>query len=383
MSLAGIDGIEDGRLDDVAALEAGDPSGMLRDVATSGAQVRAARTAAAEAITSLADGDRPRAVVVAGMGGSGISGDVLAAVAGIGSSVPLVTHRGFGLPGWVGAADLVAVVSCSGATEETLSAAEEAARRGARMLGVGAEDSPLADLVRRARSPYVAVPGGSQPRAMLWALAVPLVVAADALGVLTVPPASYDAAADGLDEIAQRCRPASETFVNPAKLLAVELAGTLPVIWGTTPLAGVAAYRFACQLAENAKYPAVFGALPEVLHNQVVAFDGPFVAGAADEEAFFRDRVESSESGAKLRLVVLQDGEEPDPIAARRSVALELATERGLATSELTTEGASPLERLASLIGVADFASVYLALLLGLDPTPVGPIVELKARVRR
>src|SRR5260370_42259416 len=72
------------------------------------------------------------------------------------------------------------------------------------------------------------------------------------------------------------CRPDSEAFVNPAKMLALELAGTLPMIWGTSPLAGVAAYRFACQLNENAKYPAIHGVLPEANHNQGGAFDGPF-----------------------------------------------------------------------------------------------------------
>src|SRR3954470_13013731 len=98
-----------GVLDDVAALEAGDPAGMLRDIASSGAQVRQARSDAGEAgISGPADGGRPRGLVVTGMGGSGIAGDVLAAVAGITCAVPITVHRGFGLPGWVGAADLVA-----------------------------------------------------------------------------------------------------------------------------------------------------------------------------------------------------------------------------------------------------------------------------------
>ena len=129
MTLAGAE-----RLDDVALLETADPSSMLRQVASSAAQVREAARAAADAsLDELAAGGRPRAIVVTGMGGSGIAGEVLAAVAGQGCPVQVTTVHDYRLPGWVGAADLVIAVSCSGATEETLSAAEEAVRRGCRL----------------------------------------------------------------------------------------------------------------------------------------------------------------------------------------------------------------------------------------------------------
>ena len=122
-------------LDSPAELEAGDRSGMLRAVASSAAQVREAAALCTEAgLARLREEDRPRAVVVLGMGGSGIAGDVLVAVAGSTCPVPIVSHRGHGLPLWVGAADLVIAVSCSGRTEETLSALEEAVRRGCRLL---------------------------------------------------------------------------------------------------------------------------------------------------------------------------------------------------------------------------------------------------------
>ena len=376
--------VDESRLDDVAMLESVDADGMLRDVATSGAQVRAALSLADDAgFGALADGGRPRAFVVTGMGGSGIAGDVVAAVVGPGAPVPIVTHRGFGLPGWVGAADVVATVSCSGTTAETLSAAEEAVRRGARVVGVGADGSPLAELVGRARAPFVAVPSESQPRAMLWALATPVLVAASAVGLVDVPPESYAAAADILDGVAQACRPTSETFVNPAKQGAVEVESTLPLVWGTTPLAGVAAYRFACQLAENAKYPAVSGVLPEALHNQVVTFAGAFARGAHGDEDFFRDRVEDPTGAMRLRLVLFRDTVEATAVEARRLAVVDLAEEYAVPLTEVVAEGDTPLERLASLIGTGDFISVYVALLQGIDPTPVVPITDLKDRVRR
>src|SRR4051794_15576920 len=118
------------RLDDVEGISSNDPQAMLRAVATSAAQVRSGLASTLDApLGSLALDDRPRAIVVAGMGGSGISGEVLAAVAGPSCPAPIVVHRGYGLPGWVGAADLVMAVSCSGPTAETLTGAAEAARR--------------------------------------------------------------------------------------------------------------------------------------------------------------------------------------------------------------------------------------------------------------
>lgn len=167
------------RLDNVTLLEAGDPSGMLRQVASAAAQVREGARVAHEAdLGAVSAGGRPRAIVVTGMGGSGIAGEVLAAVAGMGCPVLVTTVHDYRLPGWVGAADLVIAVSCSGATEETLSAAGEAVRRGCRLLAVGSADSPLAALAEQARASFIPVKPVGMPRAMLWGLSVPLVVVA-------------------------------------------------------------------------------------------------------------------------------------------------------------------------------------------------------------
>ena len=376
---------DEDRLDDVAALQSGDPSAMLRAVASSAAQIRMAVTASAEAgLASVSDLGRPRALVVAGMGGSGISGDVLAAVCGPASPVPVIVHRGYGLPGWVGAADLVVAVSCSGGTEETLTAADEAIRRGTPLVGVGRVDSPLAARCASSRAPLVPVVMHVGPRATLWGLATPLLVLAARLGLvdLGTRDEQLEAAAVRLEQIAESCRPDRELFVNPAKALALELAGTVPMVWGGGQVGPVAAYRMVCQLAENAKYPAIPGALPEAHHNQVVAMDGLLAGGAADDD-IFRDRVDD-EQPLRLRLVLVDDertaaadGDSP----TRADISAELADARGVPVSRLRAEGASAVERLASLVGLIDYASVYLALLQGIDPTPVAPIDELKKRL--
>ncbi|MCA1713230.1 MAG: bifunctional phosphoglucose/phosphomannose isomerase [Actinobacteria bacterium] len=355
---------------------------MLRAVASGAAQVREAALLAREAgVVSLADDGRPRAVVVCGMGGSGIAGDVLAAVCGPGAPVPVLTHRGYGLPGWVGAADLVVAVSCSGSTEETLSALEEAVRRGSRLLVVGAADSPLQALGERGRAVFVPVTQGRQPRATVWALSTPLVVAADALGLVQAGEDVIEATAVQLEQVALRCRPDADHYVNAGKQLALDLSGALPVTWGTSPLAGVAAYRFACQLNENGKTPGVWGVLPEANHNQVVAFDGPFAGRGAGDD-FFRDRTDD-DTGMRMRLVLLRDTEEHPQVTRRADVSRQLAEDRGIGVSVLQAEGMSTFERLASLVGLGDWTSTYLALLEGNDPTPVDAITELKQRIRR
>lgn len=372
--------IDDDRLDDVEGIASIDPQQMLRAVATSAAQIRRGITAAHDAgLDALRDLDRPRAVLVAGMGGSGIAGDVLAALAAPTSPAPVVVHRGPGLPGWVGAADLVVTVSCSGSTAETLSASDEAIRRGARLIGVCAADSPLAARCLQARAPHVAVVPELTPRSSFWALATPVAIASARLSLVDLGPddSALEAAAKRLEAVAEMCRPDRESFVNPAKTMAIELAGTLPMAWGAGQMGGVAAYRFACQLAENAKYPAVSGALPEAHHNQVVSLDGP-LAAAASADDLFRDRVDD-EQPQRLRLVLLHDDD--DAVTEERVTASEeLATSRNVPVSRLRSEGAHAFERLASLVGVVDYASVYLAIGCGIDPTPVAPIDELKAR---
>lgn len=372
--------VDEARLDNVAELQALDRSQMLRAVASSAAQVRRSATAAREAgLAALRELGRPRALVVAGMGGSGISGDVLVAVAGPRCPVPIVVHRGHGLPGWVGAADIVCAVSCSGRTEETLSAADEAVRRGAPLVGIGAADSPLADRCLAARAAFVPVGMQVGPRATLWGLATPLLVLAGELRLLDLgaDDVHLEQAARRLEQIAEACRPDREAFVNPGKALALELGGTLPLIWGAGQVGPVAAYRAACQLAENAKLPALSGALPEAHHNQVVVLDGA-LAGASTDADLFRDRVDD-EPPVRIRLLLLDDERDDDEHRATASV--ELADARGVGVRRIGSEGAAPFERLASLVGLLDFASVYLALGQGIDPTPVDAIDELKERL--
>ena len=368
-------------LDDMDALASADPGDMLRATADSGAQVRRALAAtSSDSLRAISSGDRPRAVVVAGMGGSGISGDLLGAVCGTGCPVPVSTLRGYTLPGWVGPLDLVIAVSCSGRTEETLTVAAEAAKRGCRLVGVGSAGSPLEDVVLSAPGGvFLAVDaGGLMPRASLWLLVTPLLLVADALGIADIPVSSLDRAADLLDERSVEYGPASPLAQNRAKMLGVSLAGSLPMVWGTGAIGAVAAYRLACQLNENAKLAVVHGAIPEATHNQVVALDGQQVA--ADDD-IFRDPFEDGQGPARLRLVLLRDPAEHPQDGRRAELTRDIASRRDVPVDVVHAVDGHPVVRLASLIGLVDWTSVYTAIAAGVDPTPIGPINELKERI--
>jgi glucose/mannose-6-phosphate isomerase len=366
-------------LDDPARLEAADPGGMLRQVASAAAQVRSSLRATAETDFGalVADG-RPRAIVVTGVGAAALAGDMLAAVCGPGCPVQIVTVPGYTLPGWVGAADLVLAASCSGGAEQTLAVGEDAVRRGCRLVGVGAPGSSLASLAEQARAPFVPVRATGQARSMLWALSVPLVGVAARLGLCRAGEAEHEAAAAVLEDVSQRCRPDSEAFLNPAKEIALELAGALPVIWGSTPLAGAAARRFASQLSANARYPALSGVLPEASHGQIGTFDGPFAPGPL---GLFADPDLVDGPATSLRLVMLADTGEHPRVTRRREVSVDLARDRGVGVTELAAAGDHPLERLASLVQLIDYASVYLGLALGYDPSEGSAVDELTSRI--
>ena len=396
------------RLDTPDVIEAADPGDMLRQVASAAAQVRTALRSCAETdLSAFSPEGRPRAIVVAGGGSSGLAGEMLHALTGLGSPVQVVTSQAERLPGWVGAADAVIAVSCSGTTPETLAIASEAARRGCRVAAVGTAGSPLHRIAEQARAPFVPVLAAGLPRSMLWALSIPLLVIAEQLGVARIGADVYELAASRLEEVSHQCRPASDSFVNPGKSLALDLVGTLPMVWGTSLLSGVAARRFASQLSENAKYPAIAGVLPEAAHNQVAAFDGPFapspsrlaspgpqptaeppttpgpddVPDLSAWELDYDDDAERAGGFSPLKLVLVADPDEDPRVGAQRAAVTELAEQRGIGLSELAMDGEHPLVRLAGVIQLADYASVYLAIASGIDPGQAVAIGDLKAGI--
>jgi hypothetical protein len=302
--------------------------------------------------------------------------------------VPVLAHRSAGVPGWVGAADVVIAVSASGRSPEALTAADAAARRGARLVAIGAPDSALQAVADRARAPFIPVPRRAPARVGIWGLTVPVLLAARTVGLVRITEADIAETATRLDADAERCRPSAEAFVNPAKSLALDLAGSIPIVWGSSMLATVAARRFADQLSANARYPVVAGALGDAGRGSVGLLDGVYGALSEADRDIFADPGEEPDDATRLRVVLLRDGglagaetiePEPTELEERRADAVqEIAGRRGVRVSVIAAEGGSTLERLASLLAVPDFTSIYLAIAHGLDPMAVPAVSEMK-----
>jgi hypothetical protein len=388
--------LDEKRIDNEDACAALDTHGTLRSLAMAGAQVRQALTLSQDAgIERVAGGERPRSVLVASLGGTAVICDVLEMLAEPGSPVPVAIRRNLPLPGWVGPLDLVIAVSQSGRAAGPLALAAEAARRGASLLTVGASDSPLADVCARARGVHINVGNDRDgSRTHLWSMLAPVMLAAGQIGIADVDAEVLADVADRLDAHAEACRPSSESFVNPAKVLAVDLAETVPLVLGDGPLNGVAASRAASMLARTARMPATFGELPDAASQIVACFDGPFTtafssssAGASGVAAgdIFADPYLDGPMPPRLGLLMLRDAvpEDPSPEVAETEAlteaVVESARETGVKVSQVTAEPGHPLVRLAGQIAVTDFAATYLALGLGLDPAVAPHVADLRS----
>ncbi len=372
--------IDESLLDNSDHLQMLDSGKMLECIASSGAQMR---TALGEidrnVLEQISQSEKPRALVIAGMGGSGVSGEVLSAVAGPAASIPITVERTHELPAWVSPIDLVVAVSCSGSTEETLSVATQASRRGANLITIGAANSPLAAISEQTKGAlHLNIDAqGRMPRASLWTIATPLLLLADALKLVEIPAAEFDRAADLMDALSVTCGPQVAAYENPAKLLAVALAESLPMIWGTETIGRAAAGRFMAQLAENAKLPAIHGGLPESGHNQIVTFDGQLAPSASASDIFADPDLDGHQRA--LHLVLLRDSAEHEAITRRVELIKHISSNRNIPVTEILAQGEHRLSRIASLIVPTDWASAYAAIAMGIDPSPIGPIDELKA----
>lgn len=395
--------IDEDVLDDERRIAACDSRGTLRALATAGAQVRKAITLAEEAgIERLGREDRPRSVLVASLGGSAVVADVLDMLAEPGSPVPVSTRRNVPLPGWVGPLDLVVAVSLSGRARGPLAVAAEAARRGASLLTVGAADSPLAAVCRRARG--IHVDAGRErinSRTALWSLLTPVLLGAHQLGILDADTDALLGTAARLDEQAETCRPTSEAFVNPAKVLALQLSDTVPVVLGDGPLGGVAATRAASMLARTARLPATHGELPDAASQVVATFDGPFTAGGGEgigpqvgpqigRDDIFADPFLDGPAQPRLGLLMLRDTPRAEPSSpeeadqdALAQAVYDTAEDAGVRLATITAEPGHPITRLAGLMAQTDFAATYLAIGFGIDPAVSRHITALRDHTLR
>jgi glucose/mannose-6-phosphate isomerase len=346
-------------LDDLQVLHV-DRSGMLDLLLDLPAQVQTGERLGQSA--ELPPATDVRAIVVTGTGGSSISGDVLRSYLHAECRVPIIVNRHYGLPAFVGPETLVCAVSYSGNTEETLSAFEEARARDAKLLAV-TSGGRLAQLANEARISCVRLDGDLPPRTTLGYLFTPMLVILARLGLIADQKVAVAETIDVLRELGAQYRPGIETFRNLPKALAQDLHRTFPVIYGVQDFSDVVAYRWRTQFNENSKVLASHQAFPELNHNEVVGWQGPFSGGL---EAW---------------VVLLRDTQELDRVAQQIEITKAFLQERAAGLTEVWAHGHSRLARLFSLLYTGDFTSYYLALLRGVDPKPVEAIDRLKHRL--
>jgi glucose/mannose-6-phosphate isomerase len=337
------------------AIEAADPGGMLRDVLAQPIQLGDALWRSQSA--GIPSTDRPGGLTVCGMGGSAIGGDLAAAALGDRATRPITTVRGYALESWTGPDSLVLCCSYSGDTEETLACFEAAGVAGAGRV-VMTTGGQLAEAARDEGVPVIGVPAGMQPRAAVVYMMIGTLECAALCNAAPALHSEIDTSTELLEGLVAEWGPdASET--SDAKAIAAELRGSVPVVHGADPTEAVAR-RWHTQINENAKAPAYWSELPEANHNEICAW-------------------ERGRRVAPLAAVFLCDPDQ-HPRIQRRIQLTGYEVQRASASAIMAhSRGDSRLERVLSLVLLGDLVSVYLAVLEGVDPTPVEPIVRFKA----
>jgi glucose/mannose-6-phosphate isomerase len=292
-------------------------------------------------------------VLVLGMGGSGIVGDVAGLAARRQGTAPVVPVKGYRLPAWAGPDTPAVAVSYSGNTVETLAAVTEARARGCPLLAV-TSGGALRELAETADVPVVAIPGGRQPRASTAYLAVPVLVALDRAGVLA-------GVGDDLAGVAEHLRARRVAWGDTPEKVAALLQDRLPVFVGADGVGGLVALRARCQVNENAERPAMHSVLPEANHNEIVGWGG----GPA----------------VPFGVVEIVDADDDEAVRRRFEATAGVIGAHAPVLHRLELDGPTWLARVAEGMLWVDLMSVHLALLDGVDPTPVHRITHLKRRL--
>lgn len=305
-------------------------------------------------------------IVVLGMGGSGVSGDVIQAVVEPRLPVPFRVIKTYGpLPEWIGRNTLVFAVSYSGSTEETVAALEEVHARGCRAVTISS-GGPIADMAQEYGLAHVRIPSGLQPRASLGYLTLPILAVLVQIGLVPDMQDDLDEAIQVLADLGSRCHRKRPRDENPAKDLASRIHGRVPIIYGGTGIGSTAAYRFKCDLNEYGKTPAYWNQFPELDHNEIVGWNQ------------LRDL-----TSQHFVLVFLRDPGDHERVQLRFEITRSLIESNAWEVIEIPAEGESPLARLLSLVLVTQLAAIYVGLGYQIDPGPVESIQKLKSELSR
>jgi glucose/mannose-6-phosphate isomerase len=346
-------------LDDAGKITAIDKSGMLKFCVDEAQHYQKASEAAKKISLNYANSEN---VIVAGMGGSAIGGELLKDWARNEAQVPIEVSRAYSLPAYANERSLVFIISYSGETEESLSSFLDALKKRCMIFCVSSGGS-LLEFAEKLGVPYLQVPSGMPPRAALPYLFVPLLEAAEKAGVVSGVSGELSEATKILEHVTAEYPPEKPVTDNFAKTLASGVSGSVPVVYGFGVFRSVA-QRFKTQFNENSKTPSKWEFFSELNHNEIVGWENAGKLAECFSTIFIRDK------------------NEPEEIRSR------IETTKALLPSsskkfEVWSQGECRLARMLSTVCIGDFTSVYLAILHGVDPTPVKTINMLKDKVRQ
>jgi len=302
-------------------------------------------------------------IVIAGMGGSGVAGEAVAAAFNDEVPVPVVVCKQYRMPAFVGPGTLCFALSYSGDTEETVSMANAAGERGASLVAVS-RGGALEKVADRFGGLHVPCAPGYLPRAALGTLVAPLVVTLFRAGLAPGGHAGLVRAQEQLARRRDTCEPAVEGVANPAREFARRIGRTVPLVYGGGALGSVAAYRWKCDVNENAKAPAFWSAYPELDHNEICGWGQH---GDVTRQA--------------ITLVELRHGFEHPQLDRRFTFTREIIEEGVHQVLSVDARGEGRLAQLLDLMYVGDWVSCYLALANDVDPGPIDAIFELKRKL--
>jgi len=307
------------------------------------------------------DYSRVNKVVISGMGGSAIGGDLVSSLVASEAKLPIHIHRDYNLPAFIDAQTLVIASSYSGMTEETLSLFEQALETESKKLVI-TTGGRLKTIAEERNIPVFSFDYKAQPRAALPFSFLPVLGFLQKLGFVSDKSTDISEMVRVLQELSQRINEDVPVSHNPAKQLANRLYGHLPVIYGAGILSEVA-HRWKTQLNENSKAWAFYEVFPELNHNAVVGYQFP------------------PELASKMVVVLLRSALLPQRIQLRYQVTCQLLERAKVDYQFVDGGGASPLSQMMSLVLFGDYVSYYLAMLYKIDPTPVKAIDYLKEQL--
>ena len=304
----------------------------------------------------------PHQVIVTGMGGSAIGGDILKDWLEDRVHVPIQVNREYHLPAYADCDSLVVAVSYSGNTEETLSSYMEAVERGCMTLSLSS-GGLLEEFNKRLGLPLIKLPAGYPPRSAMPYLFFPIAVGIRKLGVAGWYESEVDEAIKVVTELREELKAATHSRKNPAKQLAMSLKGSLPMVCGYGPFKSIA-LRIKTQFNENSKTPAKAEYFSELNHNETVGWS------------------EARQLTRLFSVVLIRSDDEPPEIRARIEITRGLVFDEGAyKVLEIYARGEGKLAKMLSAMYVGDSSSVYLGVLYGFDPTPIPVIDELKKQL--